>query len=166
DCHWHKVTLNGVPTHGSRYSDSLDNSMHDIPSSQQLLDELLQYNCWLRDRKIIGEPHWISSPEALSMQTKSSVIIAFATQENADELVKRRGIFMFGHQASTRAYVDIPPLRYCTNCWLLDHPTRSCQKKPRCRLCAGEHSEENHKCNLCDSMGSACDHTVVKCVHC
>ncbi|KAF8588026.1 hypothetical protein K439DRAFT_1291299, partial [Ramaria rubella] len=89
-----------------------------------------------------------------------------ATELEPHELVKRRGIFMFRHRASTRAYVDIPPLRYCSNCWLLDHPTRACQRKPRCRLCAGEHTETNHECNLCGSIGSTCEHTVTKCVHC
>ncbi|KAF8591326.1 hypothetical protein K439DRAFT_1265003, partial [Ramaria rubella] len=167
DSPWHKVTLNGVSTRGSGYSDAMDVDSHiAIPTSQQLPEELLQYNRWLKDCKIIGEPRWISSPEALSMKDKSSIVIAFASQDDTDELVKCRGVFMFGHHATTRAYIDIPPLQYCGNCWMLDHPTRSCHKKPRCRLCAGENAEESHECTLCDSIGSACEHTIAKCVHC
>ncbi|KAF8590058.1 hypothetical protein K439DRAFT_1612334 [Ramaria rubella] len=44
DSPWHKVTLNSVSTHSSGYSDSLDNALHEIPTSQQLLEELLHYN--------------------------------------------------------------------------------------------------------------------------
>ncbi|KAF8583011.1 hypothetical protein K439DRAFT_1508882 [Ramaria rubella] len=144
----------------------MDSDLLSTPTPQHLLDELLQYNGWLKTCKIIGEPRWISPPETVMSKEKSSIVIAFTSQEDADELVKRKGVFMFGHHATTRAYIDIPPLRYCTNCWLLDHSLLACKRRPRCHLCAGEHSAEQHECSLCDSIGSACEHTVIKCVHC
>ncbi|KAF8586391.1 hypothetical protein K439DRAFT_1659750 [Ramaria rubella] len=129
---WHKVTINGVPTRGGGYSDDMDSDQTTAPKARYLLDELLQYNGWLRTRKMVGEPRWISSPQTIATKDKSSIVVAFETQEDADELVKRR----------------------------------SCTKKPRCRLGAGEHTAAEHECGLCDSIGSTCEHTVVKCVNC
>ncbi|KAF8578446.1 hypothetical protein K439DRAFT_1663733 [Ramaria rubella] len=97
DSPWHKVTVNGVPTRGGGYSDGMDTDHFIAPTSQQLLDELLQYNGWLKSCKRVGEPRWISPPATLGSKDKSSFVIAFATKEDADELVKRRGVFMFGH---------------------------------------------------------------------
>ncbi|KAF8590363.1 hypothetical protein K439DRAFT_1510862 [Ramaria rubella] len=93
-----KVTINGVSTHRSSYSNTFDNTFHEIPSMQQLLDELLQYNRWLKDCWIVGEPCWISPPEMLGTQDKSSVVIAFASKEDTDELIKRRGVFISPHK--------------------------------------------------------------------
>jgi hypothetical protein len=166
DTAWHKVMINRVPTRGRGYSGSMDSDQPEAPSSQQLLDELLQYNGWLRTRKIVGEPWWITLPKVLMLRDKSSIVVAFALQEDADELIRRRGVFMFGHHARTHTYIDIPPLQYCTNCWLLDHLLQDCKRKPRCRLCAGEPSAEDHKCSMCNSVGSACEHTITRCVHC
>ncbi|KAF8575369.1 hypothetical protein K439DRAFT_1271530, partial [Ramaria rubella] len=167
DTPWFKVAINGVPTRGGGYSeDSMESDQPDVPDSQLLLDELLHFNGWLKTRKIVGAPHWISAPVMLVSRDKSSIVIAFANQEDADKLIKHRGVFMFGHCATTRSYVDIPPLWHCTNCWKLDHTTKACNKKPRCRFCAGKHATAEHACGLCDSMGSSCEHCMVKCVHC
>ncbi|KAF8578512.1 hypothetical protein K439DRAFT_1528825, partial [Ramaria rubella] len=105
---WHKVTINGVPTHGGGYSDDMDSDQTTAPKARYLLNKLLKYNSWLRTRKMVGEPRWISSPQTIATKDKSSIVVAFETQEDADKLVKRRGVFMFGHRATTRAYVNIP----------------------------------------------------------
>ena len=65
-------------------------------------------------------------------------------KDTAKRLLWGNSLAAFAQYCPLHAYQDRPPIKQCKYCWGWDHKAEKCQEVTRCRLCAGEHKEEEH----------------------
>ena len=126
---------------------------------------------------LISLPRWMRTQEELLNTNRSSVVFAVDDETVAKAILNTRTLAAFGRHCTLRAYQDRPPITQCKNCWKWDHKTDTCKNPTRCRICAKDHSEENHQeepCTRCDAMdmsgdnmreGTSCLHNLC-CTNC
>ena len=167
DQKWHRVILNGVDTGRMDIDEDIELTQFQGRRPEEILKELQTNNPSLATTTIT-EARWLTRPENLREKTHSSVILTVSSQEDVDILLRYvRRVVMYGRLASFTRYQDTKPVKQCTNCWSYGH--LKCNKDPKCRSCAGEHTETDHTCMECptsEDNRENCTHLPTKCANC
>jgi len=141
DKHWFKIQNDRVSTH------SMTNcGPRTILTAETVHDELMTCNPTyaLAADHIVSTPRWMRTKEELKGTLRSSLVFAVDDEETAKELLRGNSLAAFARYCPLRAYQDRPPVKQCKNCWGWDHMADKCKAPTRCRLCTGEHKEEEH----------------------
>ena len=166
DRKWHRIILNGVDTGKTDIDEDIELTQFQGRHPEEILKELQTNNPSLATTTIT-EARWLTRPENLHEKTHSSVILTVSSQEEVDILLRHvRRVVMYGRLASFARYQDTKPVKQCTVCWSYGH--LKCNKDPKCRSCAGEHTETDHTCLECPTPGDSrknCNHLPVKCAN-
>ncbi|KAL6300208.1 hypothetical protein BKA93DRAFT_698169, partial [Sparassis latifolia] len=91
-----------------------------------------------------------------------SVVLAFASEDDARRLLAGGGAYLFNRFSKASIYVDIPPLHPCEHCWRYDHPTHHCKQPVVCCFCGAKHHTSAHKCDMCNAT-TDCEHHPAHC---
>lgn len=168
DKKWFKIQIDGVNTHTMT---SL--GPRSILTAETVHEELLACNLAYAQASdsIVAPPRWMRTQEELEGTLRSSLVFAVDDEEVAKKLLQENSLAAFARHCPLRAYQDRPPVKQCKNCWGWDHRADKCPEPTKCRLCAGDHREEDHtneptcrKCNaLEESDGMAIDRKL--CTH-
>jgi hypothetical protein len=149
---WIKILAHQVPTF-----------LNNLPiTMEQLQQDIQMFNPGI---KLQTCPRWLVTNPYEKGKQHSSVVLSLPSQEAAKSILKS-GLFIFGTSVRVAKYIDSRPDTQCRNCLRFGHVQQSCRKEPRCNICAKPHSTNNHICNQCTSIGSICEHTVLKCGNC
>ena len=149
---WHKVVLHGVPT-----------ADFNTPSGMELvIDEIKTFNKGLTP---IGTPYWLSSPEKRANQRAGSVVVAFATVEEASRAIRYR-LYIAGISVRVEKLYSTASTTQCSKCQGFGHLENYCKREPICRLCGEKHATQQHVCRACSTKGAKCLHLVPNCANC
>ena len=167
DRKWHRIIMNGVDTGKTDIDEDIELTQFQGRRPEEILKELQTNNPSLATTTIT-EARWLTHPENLREKTHSSVILTVSSQEDVNFLLRHvRRVVMYGRLASFTRYQDMKPVKQCTNCWSYGHI--KCNKDPKCRTCAGEHTETDHTCLECptsEDNRKNCNHLPMKCANC
>ncbi|KAG6898485.1 hypothetical protein C0993_006545, partial [Termitomyces sp. T159_Od127] len=141
----YKVRINGVWT-GRDGEDS-------IHTPDDLLEEIERFNPVLSKVKLIGKPRWLRAEADLRQKDYSSVVLEFAKEDDAKMVLATRYIAMYTNFCEVVHHADRPPVLQCSNCWTLGHHVSRCKQPTKCRLCAGNHNETEHRREENQNMG-------------
>jgi hypothetical protein len=149
---WHKVVLNGIPI-----------TDFDTPNGMELIiSEITTFN---KGFTPIGTLYWLTSAEKRQYQQAGSVVVAFATLEEANRAIRHR-LYVAGISVRVKKLYTTAPSSQCQNCQAFGHLDSYCRFKPNCRLCSENHATEQHYCAICKAKGAKCAHLAPKCVNC
>ena len=160
----YKVRINGVWTG----RDGKDN----IHTPDDLLEEIERFNPVMSKVKLIGKPRWLRTEADLRQKDYSSVVLEFAKEDDAKLVLAAGYVAMFTRFCKTVYHADRPPVLQCSKCWALRHHVSRCKKPTKCRLCAREHSEAEHREDefqrMLEDMGSVhqAEDRRMKCANC
>ena len=167
DKKWHCIILNGVDTGKTDINEDIELTQFQGHRPEEILKELQTNNPSLATTTIM-EARWLTCPENLREKAHSSVILTVSSQEDVDILLHHvRRVVMYGRLASFTRYQDMKPVKQCMVCWSYSH--LKCNKDPKCRSCAGEHTETDHTCLECPTSEDNCkncNHLPTKCANC
>lgn len=149
---WHKVVIHGVPIA------DFDNANF----GEMVKDEIKTFNHGLN---IIGNPYWLTSEEKRPHQFSGSIVVAFATEIEAQRAIRNR-LYMAGRSLKVEKQYSVAPTSQCSKCQGFGHLDSRCTRPEKCQICAGNHHTKLHRCTSCPSKGKACVHTLVKCINC
>jgi hypothetical protein len=160
DLPWYRVQLNTVPVKYKGETMTPDDVFFELRWS--LGDQDL-----LQSDMLACAPRWMCAPSELEKKNHASVVFSFLKEEDAQRFRQVGAYLLWGKWCKTAVYEERPQVRYCANCWSIEHPTTACRRQsPRCRLCAGLHPEEQHVCLGC-GLETGCFCTdVFKCCNC
>ena len=138
----------------------------DRPDMPELIkDEITTFNKHL-NLTIVGTPYWLTSGEKRrSGQKAGSLVIAFSTEEQARR-ARRERLNLGGTSVRTEELRSVLPTTQCSNCNGFGHLQQRCPKPTTCRFCAGRHHTRQHPCDICQTTGVPCLHTIYKCANC
>ena len=149
---WHKVVIHGVPV-----------ADFNTPSGMELvIDEIKTFNKGLTP---IGTPYWLSSPEKRANQRAGSVVVAFATAEEASRAIRYR-LYIAGISVRVEKLYSTASTTQCSKCQGFGHLENYCKREPICKLCGEKHATQQHMCRACSTKGSRCLHLVPRCTNC
>jgi hypothetical protein len=149
---WHKVAIHGIPTRD-----------FNTPNGMQLVvDEITTFN---QGYKPIGIPYWLTTEAKRKNQLAGSVVVAFATEEEAKRAIRHR-LYIGGVSVRVEKLYSTAPTAQCGNCQGYGHLDNHCKKAHRCRLCGENHATTQHKCSICPIKGAKCPHLAPKCSNC
>jgi hypothetical protein len=149
---WHKVVLHGVPT-----------ADFNNPEGMKLvIDEITTFNKGLTP---IGTPYWLSSLEKRTNQRAGSVVVAFATAEEASRAIRYR-LYIAGISVRVEKLYSTAFTTQCFKCQGFGHLDNYCKRQPTCRLCGEKHATQQHVCKTCSTKGIRCLHLVPNCANC
>jgi hypothetical protein len=149
---WYKVVLHGIPT-----------ADFNTPRGMELVvDEITTFNKGLLP---IGTPYWLSSPEKRVNQRAGSVVIAFATAEEASRAIRHR-LYIAGISVRVEKLYSTASTTQCSKCQGFGHLDNYCKREPICRLCGEKHATQQHICRICSTKGAKCPHLVPTCANC
>ncbi|KZV78524.1 hypothetical protein EXIGLDRAFT_568361, partial [Exidia glandulosa HHB12029] len=112
---------------------------------------------------------WISTTGVRTLKPRSTLLLNFASEQDADRFTNmRRRLFVFSCMCEPGVFQPRDRDRICTRCWnpLARHRERDFSCREKCRLCGGAHSEEEHTCSQCDVLAKPCEHIKLRCVNC
>jgi hypothetical protein len=160
DVPWFRVQVNTVPV---RYQG-------DIMTPEFVAHELrwaLGDQNFLSPEMMAMNPRWMCSPSELAKKNHASVVFSFLKEEHARRFREAGAYLIYGKWCKTATYEDRPQVRYCANCWSMEHPSTGCRRHlPRCRLCAQNHNTEVHQCEDCEETQNGCTHIPLLCCNC
>lgn len=107
---------------------------------------------------------WLTNSQNRLQKKHGSVVIAFNTQTAAQKALKR--LLIAGMLVKTDVYIDNKTTEQCRRCQQFGHATNTCKNTTACQFCAGIHPTRLHVCNICNTIGEICTHTIFKCVNC
>jgi hypothetical protein len=149
---WHKVAIHGIPTRD-----------FNTPNGMQLIvDEITTFN---QGFKPIGTPYWLTTEAKRKNQLAGSVVVAFATEEEANRAIRYR-LYIGGASVRVEKLYSVAPTTQCGKCQGYGHLDNHCKKGLKCRLCAENHATAQHKCSICPTKGAKCLHLAPKCSNC
>ena len=101
----------------------------------------------------------------------SSSVVAAILGEKVFSRLCRRGVRLPGGRHDVDAFEEERPDALCLRCGEWGHITPHCDeaKKPRCAICAMEHTTRDHRCSVEGcwvGKGRMCPHTTAKCANC
>jgi hypothetical protein len=149
---WSKVVVHSVST---EYF--MDNDL----GMAALRNEIEEYN----EVKLVTLPRFLTKPEKREGKTRSSIVLAVGSKEEAS-LLKKNGTLINNRIHVTNTFIDNNPREQCTKCLRFGHTNARCHEEPRCRLCSEEHLTNHHRCNICPTQGRRCQHTKLQCANC
>lgn len=154
DTQFFKIVCHGV---------SLQFDRPDMP--ELIKNEITTFNKHL-NLTIVGTPYWLTSEEKRrSGQRAGSLVIAFSTEEQARR-ARRERLNLGGTSVRTEELRSVLPTTQCSNCNGFGHLQQRCPKPTTCRFCAGRHHTRQHPCDICQTTGVPCLHTIYKCANC
>ncbi|HEX3641308.1 MAG TPA: hypothetical protein VHV10_08460 [Ktedonobacteraceae bacterium] len=160
DLPWYRVQVNTVPVHYQGNVMAPEDVLHELHWS-------LGDSSFLTPRMMASAPRWMCSPAELAKKNHASVVFSFWKEEDALRFKEAGTYLIWGKWCKTATYEDRPQVRYCANCWSIEHPTTACRRQvPRCRLCAQDHATDQHKCAHCGSTDGWCAQDTAKCCNC
>ena len=168
DKKWYKIQVDGMSTRRVTIEGKIG-----VHKPEGVHRELIACNpiYAANERHLISLPRWMRTQEELLNTNRSSVVFAVDDETVAKAILNTRTLAAFGQHCTLRAYQDRPPITQCKNCWNWDHKTDTCKNPTRCRICAKDHSEENHQeepCTRCDAMDMSGDNNMrdgTSCLH-
>ena len=98
-------------------------------------------------------------------QKADSMIISFATEEEAKRAIKNR-LYIADISARVIKYTSIALTTQCIKCQGHGHIDQYCKRPANCNLCAESHNTVQHYCNICKAKGKKCIHLEPKCINC
>jgi hypothetical protein len=149
---WHKVVLHSIPTADFNTPDGMN----------MIIDEIKTFN---NNLSPIGIPYWLTSAEKRLNQRAGSVVVAFATPEEATRAIRNR-LYVAGMSVRVERFYSTAPTTQCHNCQGFGHLDNYCKQNPICKLCGDKHATQQHFCNICKAKGVRCAHLVPKCANC
>lgn len=144
---WFKVAIHGIP---------IDTDLSSVPS------EIALYNDGL---KVIGDPYWLTSAEKRQSQKAGSIVVAFTSEKEASFCIRNR-VYIAGISARVEKVYSTPVNAQCRQCQGFGHLQNRCRNQTKCQLCGEGHPTIQHLCNICQTEGKKCVHTVPKCANC
>jgi hypothetical protein len=142
---------------------SLDTFPDNKTGLELLQEELTQSNA---DLKLAATPRYLTRPESRVGKSASTIVLAFHTEAEAKAHCSR-GIIIDGQKKKTDRFWQARATDQCTQCQGFGHHWKRCKSIPRCRICAENHTTDNHTCPLCPTTkGKECAHTARKCALC
>ena len=144
--------------------------LHGIPTAdfntpmgmELVIDKIRTFN---KDFTPIGTPYWLSSPEKRANQRAGSVVVAFATPEEASRAIRHR-LYIAGISVRVEKLYSTAFTTQCSKCQSFGHLDSYCKREPTCRLCGEKHATQQHVCKICNTKGSRCLHLVPNCANC
>ncbi|KAG6875816.1 hypothetical protein C0992_002190 [Termitomyces sp. T32_za158] len=133
----YKVRINGVWT--GRDGEG------DLNTPEDLLEEIKRFNPVMSKVTLMGKPRWMRAEADLKRKDYSSVVLEFAREEDAKTMLEAKYIAMYTNFCEVVHHADRPPVLQCSKCWALGHHVSRCKNPMRCRICAGGHSETEHR---------------------
>jgi hypothetical protein len=127
-----------------------------------VIDEIQTFNKGL---KPIGTPYWLTTPEKRANQRAGSVVVAFATTEEASKAIRNR-LYIGGISVRVEKLHSTLPTTQCTKCQGFGHLDQYCKRQPTCRLCGDKHTTTQYIYNTCTAKGTKYAHLVPKCSNC
>lgn len=152
DTPWFKVVAHGIPIH------EFDNST----GMQLVVDEIKTFNQGFTP---IGTPYWLTHASKRTNQQAGSVVVAFATEQEANRAIRQR-LFIAGISVRCEKLHSTAATTQCNNCQGYGHLDSYCKRQAVCRLCAEKHSTPQHHCSTCNTKGTRCQHLAPKCINC
>ena len=153
DKRWFKIQVDGVSTHTMA-----NYRPRTLLAAETVHEELRTCNPAYAQAAdhIVSPPRWMRTQEELKNTLRSSLVFAVDDEDIAKELLWGNSLAAFARYCPLRAYQDRPPVKQCKNCWGWDHVADNCKAQTRCRLCAGDHKEEEHnmdqECRKCKAL--------------
>lgn len=132
---WLKVVAHGIPT-----ADFKDKGVMEM-----ILSEVTTIK---KGPKPIRIPHWILTTENRQIEKTGSVVIAFATQEEANRAIRGR-LYIAGVSCRVSKYYGVAPSTQCQKCQGHSHLDTYCRRTPSYALCGDKHSTQQHYCGVC-----------------
>ena len=161
------MILNGVDTGKSDIDEDIELSHFQGQQLNKILKELQANNPSMATISVT-EARWLTCPEKRCEKSHSSIVLTTSSQEDVDLLICHvQRVIMYGRLVSFSQYQDTKPTKQCTTCWAYGH--LKCSKEPKCRACAGNHTEDDHACLECPSTEDnckTCNHLPTKCANC
>jgi hypothetical protein len=145
--------------------------LHNIPTAdfntpsgmELVIDEIKTFNKGLQP---IGKPYWLSSADKRANQRAGSIVVAFATADEASRAIRHR-LFIAGISVRVEKFYATAPTTQCGKCQAFGHIDTYCKRnKPKCKLCGEGHVTQQHACNTCNTKGAKCVHLVPSCANC
>jgi hypothetical protein len=127
-----------------------------------VIDEITTFN---QSLKPIGTPYWLTTKEKRKCQLAGSIVVAFATKEEAKRAIRNR-LYIGGISARVEKLYSVAPTTQCGKCQGYSYLDNHCKKELRCRLCAENHPTTYYQCSSCPTKGIRCPHLVPKCTNC
>lgn len=149
---WHKVILHGIPT-----------ADFNNPEGMALVvEEIKTFNKGLTP---IGTPYWLTSADRRQNQRAGSVVVAFATEDEAKKAIRHR-LYIAGISVRVEKLQSTAPTTQCQKCQGFGHLDSYCKRGSICKLCGDKHATQQHHCNTCYAKGTRCPHLAPKCANC
>jgi hypothetical protein len=134
------VVLHGIPT-----------ADFNTPEGMKLIvEEIKTFNKGLAS---IGTHYWLSSPEKRINQRAGSVVVAFATAEEASRAIRHR-LYVAGINVRVEKLYSTAFTTQCSKCQGFGHLDNYCKREPMCRLCGEKHATQQYVCKTCSIKGS------------
>ena len=113
----------------------------------------------------IGTFYWLSSPDNRAIYRGGSVVVAFATAEEASRAIRHR-LYIAGISVRVKKLYSTALTTQCSKCQGFGHLENYCKREPICKLCGEKHATQQHACRACSTKGTRCLHLVPKCANC
>lgn len=149
---WHKVVLHGIPT-----------ADFNVPHGMELvIEEIKTFNKGLTP---VGTPYWLTTPDKRANQRAGSVVVAFATANEASQAIRNR-VYIAGISVRVEKLHSTAATTQCSNCQGFGHLENHCKYPSSCQLCGENHATKQHLCKTCSVKGARCPHLVPQCTNC
>ena len=123
---WHKVVLHGIPIADFNTPDGM----------ALIVNEIKIFN---KGFTPIGTPYWLTSSDNRLNQRAGSVVVAFATPEEANKAIRYR-LYVAGISVRVEKLHSIASSTQCSKCQGFGHLDMYCKRAPICRLCGEKHA--------------------------
>ncbi|CAF4522783.1 unnamed protein product [Didymodactylos carnosus] len=154
---WDKTTFGG-DFNVYEPKDNFSVVLKDVPSvinDDALVQSILAANPNLNFSLNVIQVNRLVRRDVFPVPYTISVRLIVETEELKQRLLNLKHLYIEGHLCVIQQYQNrIKPVQ-CTNCWKFSHVATACRVKTRCKMCGGEHSDEN--CSLNDMTCSNCN---------
>ena len=151
---WAKVVVHGIPLSVFNNEQGMDLMKEEISTFNQTLN-----------LNVKGTPYWLTSKDRRQTQNAGSVVVAFATEAEANRAISNR-LFIAGISVRVEKLLTVSPTFQCSRCQGFGHLEQKCKRPVACRICAKEHHTKEHSCPTCQETQTHCQHCPVKCHNC
>ena len=127
-----------------------------------VIEEIKTFNTGLH---LIGAPYWLTSAPRRLSQRAGSVVVAFATEEEASRAIRNR-LYIAGISVRVEKLYKTASSTQCRKCQGFGHLDNHCKLGYSCRLCGGKHPTADHQCKTCTTKGAKCLHLVPQYANC
>ena len=100
-----------------------------------LTDEIKIFNKGLSP---IGKLYWLTSADKRQTQLAGSIVVAFATKEEANKAIRNR-LYIAGISVRVEEVYSTALTTQCSKCQGFGHLDSYCKKPPNCKYCGENH---------------------------